>query len=81
MAWRFKILSVQTAERDVTVRVSYFDDLSPAQILGRATLRLSADTSRADARTAIIAEGRLLRAGIEARSRLAQDVGQEGAVT
>lgn len=81
MAWRFRVLSVQPAGDAVNVRAAYFDDAAPAAILGRALLRLPADTSRADARAAIIDEGRRLRDAYAARNRLAEDVGSEGAVT
>lgn len=81
MSWRFRVLSIQVDARDVVVRATYFDDAAPAVILGRAGLRLPADTSRAQLKAAVIAEGRLLREGVEARTRLAQDVGAEGAVT
>ena len=81
MAWRFRVLGVQPSGDAVTVRANYFDDAAPTVILGRALLRLPADTTRAQARTEIIAEGRRLRDAVEARERLAQDVGSEGAVT
>jgi hypothetical protein len=81
MAWRFKVLAVQPTGDAVTVRVRYFDDAAPTVILGRSVLRLPADTTRAEARAAILAEGRRLRDAYEARDRLAQDVGSEGAVT
>lgn len=81
MAWRFRVLSVQPTGNAVTVRAAYFDDAAPTVILGRTVLRLPADTTRAQARTAIIEEGRQLRDAFVARDRLFQDVGSEGAVT
>lgn len=81
MAWRFKILSVQPAGDAVNVRAAYYDDAAPAVVLARALLRLPADTTRAEARAEIVAEGRRLRSALEARDRLAQDVGADGAVT
>lgn len=81
MAWRFRVLAVQPAGDAVTVRVRYFDDAAPTVVLARSVLRLPADTSRVQARAAIVAEGRRLRDAYDARDRLAQDVGSEGAVT
>lgn len=81
MAWRFHLLAVQTAGDAVNVRVAYFDDAAPEAILARSLLRLPADTTRQEAKSAIIAEGQRLRAARNARALLLQDVGSEGAVT
>jgi hypothetical protein len=81
MAWRFRVLGVQDDDTAVVVRVRYFDDAAPTVVLAHRTLRLPADTTRAQARAAIIAEGRRLRDAVAARTLLAQDVGSEGAVT
>lgn len=81
MAWRFKLLGVNTAGPGVLVRVAYFDDAAPTVILERASLRLPGDITRAQARAAIIEEGQRLRDAHAARTALLQDVGSEGAVT
>jgi hypothetical protein len=81
MAWRFRVIAISPTGDAVTVRVRYCDDATPSVALGRALLRLPANTTRPQARDAIIAEGQRQRAAYAARDRLFEDIGAEGAVT